>query len=42
MISSTGPARRWPFLTIRGSKEEFRSRGTETRTGPACVVMVFP
>jgi hypothetical protein len=42
MISSTGPARRWPFFTVRGSNSEFRSRGTDIRTGPACVVTVFP
>ena len=41
-MSSTAPTRRCPFATIRGSNSDFRSRGTESRTGPDVVVTVFP
>ena len=41
-MSSTAPTRRCPFATICGSNSDFRSRGTESRTGPDVVVIVFP
>lgn len=41
-ISSTPVSRRCLLATIFGSKLESRSRGTESSTGPASVIMVLP
>jgi hypothetical protein len=40
-LSSNPSKRRWPFLTICGSKLPFRSLGVSIRTDPCSVASVF-